>query len=105
MIRITSEPPTDLDGHRNPEDRPLVGRRRQAANAHGALVGNEADARLEAALGAEPARSWADAMTKVRFLLERFGATREADDDRIRTLIKRALGDMAWLKKPEERKQ
>jgi hypothetical protein len=100
-----SEPPTDLDGHRNAEDRLLVGLRRQAANASGAFARNEADEDLESVLGSEPARSWAEAMTKVKFLLERYGATAEADDPRIRMLIKRVLGDMARLKKREERKK
>jgi hypothetical protein len=68
-----TEPPTDLDGRRSAEDRILVGLRRQTANAPGETARNETDKDLEAALRAEPARSWAEAMTKVSFLLERFG--------------------------------
>jgi hypothetical protein len=100
-----TEPPTDLDGRRSAEDRILVGLRRQTANAPGEAARNEADKDLEAALGVEPARSWAEVVHKVTFLLERFAATPEADDARIRTLIKRVLGDMARLKKREERKK
>ncbi|MDG4648743.1 hypothetical protein P6F26_09830 [Roseibacterium sp. SDUM158017] len=44
-------------------------------------------------------------MNNVKFLLERFATTSEADSDRNRTLIKRALCDMAWLKKREEMKK
>jgi hypothetical protein len=102
---IMSEPPTDLDGRRSPRNRRLVTLRRQAANDPAASVDVEVDERLEAALLAEPARTWVDAMTKARFLLERFAATPEADDVRIRTLIKRVLGDMARLNNRGDRRK
>lgn len=52
---------------------------------------------------AEPARTWIEAMEKWRFLLDRYAATPDAQDARIQKLIERALGDMARLKKREER--
>lgn len=53
---------------------------------------------------AEPARTWLDVMEKWRFLLDRYAATQEAEDECVRTLIERALGDMDRLLKREERK-
>ncbi|SDJ26166.1 hypothetical protein [Lutimaribacter saemankumensis] len=59
---------------------------------------------LEDQMLAEPARTWAEVMKKWRFLLDRYAATPEAEDQRIQKLIKRALSDMERLRKREERK-
>jgi hypothetical protein len=69
-----------------------------------AIVDRPGYARLDAEMLAEPARTWMEAMEKWRFLLDRYAATPDAQDARIQKLIDRALGDMARLKKREERK-
>lgn len=51
-----------------------------------------------------PARTWGEAADKVRFLLERYAASPQAQDARIRKLIDRALGDMARLRRRLEDK-
>ncbi|WP_191090231.1 hypothetical protein [Histidinibacterium aquaticum] len=96
-VHDANERPTDLDRHRSPESRIVIGLRRKAANAQPASDGKQLEERLEAALLAGPAQSWGEAMTRAKFLLERFAATAEADDARIRTLIDRLLGDMDGL--------
>jgi hypothetical protein len=53
---------------------------------------------------AGPARTWLEVMEKCRFLLERYASKREAGDERLQKLIRRALGDMERLRKREERK-
>ncbi|MGC9457881.1 MAG: hypothetical protein ACP5DC_10225 [Halothiobacillaceae bacterium] len=59
------------------------------------------DAEINAAMLAEPARTWIEAMEKARFLLERYSASPEARDPRIQKLIARAMGDLTRLKKRE----
>lgn len=52
---------------------------------------------LEKFLLAAPARNWADAVAKARYLLTIFSATSEAQDPRRKTLIENLLGDFERL--------
>jgi hypothetical protein len=52
----------------------------------------------------EPAGTWIQLMEKWRYLLERYAATSDADNDRIQKLIRRAIGDLERMKKREDRK-
>lgn len=98
--------PINLDGHRSVAGRRETEMRRRPANSqqtptlppqpHLESLGDQ--------MLAEPARTWAEVVAKWRFLLDRYAATPEAEDERIQKLIKRALGDMERLRKREERK-
>lgn len=96
--------PIDLDGRRTPEGKIEIALRRNAANTQNEVQasGVARDTALDAAMLAEPARTWIEAMDKVRLLLERFSATPEARDARIQKLIGRAMSDLSRLKKLEE---
>ena len=102
---MTTDDPVDLDGRRSHESKKAIDTRRHAMNE---LMSEEAFraldiAALEVQLRVAPARDWAEAMEKAQFLLRRYSSTPEAQDARVRKLIRRALGDMARLAKREER--
>ena len=104
--RVTlTDDPVDLDGRRSDESKKAIDTRRHAVNE---LMSEEAFRALDIAslktqLQIEPARDWAEAMEKAQFLLRRYSSTPEAQDARVRKLIRRALSDMARLAKREER--
>ncbi|SIN84956.1 hypothetical protein [Vannielia litorea] len=94
-----TDDPIDLDKRRSATaQREAASRRRPAPGQPSA----QPDA-LDAAMLAEPARSWIEVMEKWRFLLDRYAATPGADT-RVQTLVRRALGDLDRLRKREERK-
>ena len=101
-----TDDPIDLDGRRTAAGRHETEMRRQPANDAPSLVPSAQPhlSSLEDQMLAEPARKWVDVMKKWRFLLERYSATSDADDERIQKLIRRAIGDMERLRKREERK-
>jgi hypothetical protein len=101
-----TDDPINLDGRRSAAGQRQSEMRRRPAN------GEPASARppkarlrgLEDQMLAGPARTWLEVMEKCRFLLERYASKREAGDERLQKLIRRALGDMERLRKREERK-
>ncbi|MBB4305607.1 hypothetical protein GGD81_004688 [Rhodobium orientis] len=98
--------PIDLDTWRTKEGKLEIDMRRKAVTTH-ASPDEEADsvsAQIDAATLAEPARTWIEATKEVRFLLELYAATPEAEDPRLHKLIQRALSDLARLTKREENK-
>lgn len=99
-----TERPIDLDGRRTAEGKTRSEMRRQAVNRDSVPVVRPivSDFDIDALLLVQPARTWIEAMEKAAILLERYAATREADDPRIQKLIKRAKSDMARLGKREE---
>jgi hypothetical protein len=100
-----TDDPIDLDDHRSSTEQFETEMRRSAANSQpsSTLSPDLHFGSLEEQMLAEPARTWVEVMEKWRFLLDRYAATPEAGDERIQKLINRALGDMARLKKREER--
>lgn len=99
-----TERPINLDDRRTIVGKLHTELRRGAANT-GSLprAGSQAaGAEIDAALRAGPARTWIEAMEKACFLLNRYSATPEARDVRIRKLIRSLLNDLAQLKKHEE---
>ena len=83
----------------------IIGPRRRAANGSppGAPLEQPHLESLEDHMLAEPARSWGELIEKWRFLLERYSATSDADDERIQKLIWRAIRDMESLRDLEVR--
>jgi hypothetical protein len=103
---MTGEP-IDLDGRRPAAGLLEAEMRRRSANGS-SPPGDEQQPSLgdvESELLAEPARTWIAVMEKWRFLLDRYSATPDADDERIQKLIRRAIGDLERMKKREERKR
>jgi hypothetical protein len=101
-----TEDPVRLDGHRTSTEQREVERRRHLAKGGQtpAKQPQEHQARLETELRKEPAGTWIQLMEKWRYLLERYAATSDADNDRIQKLIRRAIGDLERMKKREDRK-
>ncbi len=101
-----TDDPINLDGRRTAAERHDSEMRRRPANGSPPLkpTGQPQLRRLEDQMLAEPARTWVEVVEKWRFLLERYSATSDADDERIQKLIRRAIGDMERLRKREERK-
>jgi hypothetical protein len=99
-----TDDPIDLDGRRSAAEQREIEMRRRPANSQPpiTLPPQPHLESLEDQMLAEPARTWVEVMEKWRFLLHRYAATPEAGDERIQTLIKRALGDMERLRKREE---
>ena len=52
---------------------------------------------LEALLAAAPAKNWAEAVEKARYLLDIFSQTVDGDDPHRRTLIERVMTDFEFL--------
>jgi hypothetical protein len=101
-----TEDPIGLDGRRTATQQLEVERRRLLANDNPTATNQpqEHQARLETELRKEPAGTWIQLMEKWRYLLERYAATSDADNDRIQKLIRRAIGDLERMKKREDRK-
>lgn len=100
-----TEDPIDLDGHRTLAEKEKAEKRRRPANSRSSVAPSQPHlTALQDQMLAEPARTWIEVMTKWRFLLDRYAATSGASDNRIQTLIQRALGDMERLRKREEHK-
>ncbi len=98
--------PIDLDGRRTLAEKRETELRRQPANG-AAFTSRPRQPHIESLedqMLREPARTWIEVMEKWRFLLDRYAATADAEDERVHKLIARALGDFARLKKHEGRK-
>ena len=97
--------PIDLDGRRTPESKMEIEVRRHSVKglaSEGAARQQDND-NLEAQLHVEPARTWAGAMKKAQFLLQRYAAMPQVQDARVQKLIRRVLGDIARLERREDR--
>jgi hypothetical protein len=93
-----TERPIDLDHHRGMSEQKATEQRRErqdvAAN-EAALQGRREE--LEAALAAGPAATWPELARKLRYLIELFAATAEAQDERRQKLIASVLDDLTRL--------
>ena len=99
-----TDDPIKLDGRRSAAGQRASEMRRRPANGQPSLALPQQPQleRLADRMLAAPARTWAEALKKWRFLLDRYAKTPEAGDERNQNLIKRVLGDMERLKKREE---
>lgn len=100
-----SDDPIPLDGHRTPEGKMATELRRHSLKD--VEAGRDAFRRrreeLETQLLAEPARTWPEAAAKAQYLIRCYAESAEAQDERRRKLIERALGDLARLTEREGR--
>ncbi|HVJ40405.1 MAG TPA: hypothetical protein VM639_02860 [Dongiaceae bacterium] len=93
-----TDEPTDLDKHRGMAAQQETERRRNRKDVEmDQLTLKERQEELEHFLTATPARSWAEAAEKVRYLLDLFGQTPEGMDPRRRFLMKVVLDDFDRL--------
>jgi hypothetical protein len=93
-----ADDPIDLDHHRGMSAQKATEERRErqdVAFSEAALQGQREE--LEAALAAGPAADWPDLVRKLRYLMELFAATPEAQDERRQKLIASVLEDLARL--------
>jgi len=93
-----SDEPIELDVHRGMSAQKATESRRQikeVAADQAAL--RERQQELEAHLATERAATWPELAARLRFLLELFAATSEAQDARRRQLITNTLDDLARL--------
>ncbi|SFS14001.1 hypothetical protein [Yoonia litorea] len=102
-----TDDPIKLDVHRTTAARKESEMRRRTANNQQRLahVQDSMAKSVESQILLEPARTWIDVAERCRFLLIRFAASPDAQDERVRKLIARALTDLRRLKKLEERKK
>lgn len=94
-----TQTPIELDDRRSLVDKIAADFRRHDARS-GFLdqgVGSDRERELHARLLAGPSDTWRDLTGKIAFLLERYMETPEAQDARVRTLVRRALADMRRL--------
>lgn len=91
--------PIDLDGKRSSAGRLAADIRRHALHefeaARTALRRRQEE--LEAQLLATPAETWIEAAAKAQYLIRQYATTADAQDERRKKLIERALGDIARL--------
>lgn len=93
-----TDEPTDLDKHRGMAAQQETERRRNRKDVElDQVTLRERQDELEHFLAAVPARSWAEAAEKTRYLLEFFGHTPEGQDPRRRRLITAVLADFDHL--------
>lgn len=86
----------DLDDYRDAGAQLIVVLRRTLRGAQTRVVQLAGDP-VEALLRQGPARTWSEAADRLRHLVEYFGQTREGQDHRQQTLVRRALRDIAHL--------
>jgi len=93
-----TDEPTDLDKHRGMAAQQETERRRSRKGVErDQLTLKERQDELEHFLAAVPAKSWAEAAEKTRYLLEFFGRTPEGMDPRRGKLIAAVLEDFDHL--------
>ena len=95
-----SDKPVHLDTHRSLEDQSAVAFRRyvsQACSVDNLPLALTRDAALYPQFLAVPANTWPEMACKTRFLLDRYAETFDAQDMRLKKLIRRALCDIARL--------
>ena len=96
--------PVNLDGRRSLESQMATDFRRHAAECRitDQTVRQQHDAELHRQMLVGPADGWAGAARKAQFLIRRYARTPEAQDARVRKLIRRALSDLARLVESED---
>jgi hypothetical protein len=90
--------PVELDQHRGMSAQKATEERRErqdVAASEAALQGRRDE--LEAAFVAAPAEGWPELARKLRYLIELFAATAEAQDERRQKLIASVLDDLTRL--------
>ncbi len=94
-----NDDPIDLDGHRSSAGKIATDIRRHAMQQfetdRTALQRRQEE--LEAQLLATPAETWIEAAAKAQYLIRQYATTADAQDERRKKLVERALGDLARL--------
>jgi hypothetical protein len=90
--------PIDLDHHRGMSAQKATEERRERQDvaANEAALHERREA-MEAAFAAGPAESWPELARKLRYLIELFAATAEAQDERRQKLVASVLDDLTHL--------
>lgn len=93
-----TDDPVDLDEHRGmaAQKATEIRRRLQEVQVDQAAL-RERQAEFEKFLISAPAATWPEAAEKVRYLIQLFAATAEAQDSRHQKLIASVLDDLAKL--------
>ncbi len=91
-----SDTPIDLDSHRGQEDQKAASQRREQLDLIQAAQAVREEDR-EQALLETPALCWSDVAPKVRFLLEIFATTEEANQTQRKKLIAQVLRELSRL--------
>ena len=94
-----NDDPIHLDGRRSSAGKIAADIRRHAMHEFEAdrTALRRRQEELEAQLLATPAETWIEAAAKAQYLIRQYASTADAQDDRRRKLIERALGDLARL--------
>jgi hypothetical protein len=94
-----NDQPIDLDGRRSSAGRIAADIRRHALQEFEAdrTALRRRQEELEAQLLATPAETWIEAAAKAQYLIRQYATTADAQDERRRKLIDRALSDLARL--------
>ena len=100
-----TDDPVDLDGHRSSAGKMASEIRRHANRDSEAdqLSARLRQQELKAQLAADRARTWPDVADKAQYLIRLYAETPEAQDERRKKLIERALADITRLANEEER--
>jgi hypothetical protein len=92
------EETTNLDKHRGMMAQRATELRRLRAEVEAEEAALRArQQELEVLLAAAPARNWAEAVEKARYLLDLFSQTAGGDDPQRRSLIERVMADFDFL--------
>src|ERR1700723_1332915 len=93
-----ADDPINLDRHRGMSEQKATEERRERKDvaADQAAIRERRD-ELEAALAVRPAATWPDLTIKLRYLIDLFAATPEAQDPLHQKLIERVLDDLTRL--------
>src|SRR5690242_893203 len=90
--------PTNLDDHRGMMAQRATELRRLRAEVEADQAALRArQLELETLLAAAPARNWADAVDKARYLIDLFSQTADGADPQRRLLIDRVMADFNFL--------
>ena len=93
-----SDDPIDLDGRRGMAAQQATKIRRELHDVQADQAAlRERQEELEHQLAAAPAANWTEAAAKMRYLLQLFAATQEAQDPRRKRLIESILEDLDKL--------
>jgi hypothetical protein len=94
-----NDDPIDLDGHRSSTGKIAADIRRHSLHEFEAdrTELRRRQEELEAQLLATPAETWIEAAAKAQYLIRQYATTPDAQDERRKKLIERALGDLARL--------
>ena len=96
---MSDDDPVELDGRRSPAGQIAADIRRHAAQDFDAQreAARRRQRELEEQLDLGPAASWPEAAAKAAYLIRLYALTADAQDERRKHLIERALADLARL--------